>query len=588
MLNKINKIHPRRQRTLSDMMWLLIGGMLLLFCIVFSVSTIVMTENARVEYEITESETVIENMTDSIEADIKNFKDISRLIMLNDGVVDYLRADRPDIWDRNDAIDGIMGILNVCTSIDSVFIFRNDGTYFSTGRGLYDLDTERMETDEWLSAINDLRGGAVVFLNGNNAVTRADDVPIVTIARAIYDIYTQKQTGILLMNLSENMLRNVTQQQGHNEVCILGSDGTLLAGNKALSRQFRPDLLHNGITHTRLEFDDDRRFVSIEHMDELPFVLMCAVRTNEDVVPFDLISILVILLVVFLVCTICSGILITRNVTEPILRLSNAIEQTKITGWLNPIDIEMPANEIRTLCASYNSMIEYLNEMFNAQIENEKTVQRAEMRVLYEQIKPHFLYNSLETIGCMAMEAGADDVQSALETLGSFYRNFLSKGQREIPLRRELRIIQDYLSLQKLRYGEVLNDEYDIDPETLDCMIPKLILQPLVENCINHGIRLKGEDGLISIRTRLEHDGVHVTVRDTGVGMTEEKIHEVLSGNTVVSPDEFEVQHGFGLRGTIDRIRYYCDSDDVVQIRSEIGEYTEIEITVPRMNKEES
>ena len=140
-------------------------------------------------------------------------------------------------------------------------------------------------------------------------------------------------------------------------------------------------------------------------------------------------------------------------------------------------------------------------------------------------------------------------------------------------------IIKDYLSLQKLRYGDILNDEYDIAPDTEECLIPKLILQPLVENSIYHGIRMKGEKGTIKISSFLDEDGLHIIVRDTGIGMTQEQIEKVLSPNKTDDPDPFNAS--FGLWGTIRRIRSYCDSNDIVRIRSEAGEFTEIEFILP-------
>lgn len=578
-----------KPQTLSDMMWLMIVVILLLFGIAFSVVTMALTQKARREYEITECENIINSMTDSIEADISNYQDISRMIMLNASVVKYLRADTADVFNKGDAMDGVMSVLNVCTGMDSVIIFRNDYQYFCTGRAVYDLDFDIMLQDDWLHVINDKRGGATLSINGNGAVHRSDEAPIVTIGRAIYDINSQKQTGILLMNLSVNMFSRIARAQKNNDVCIMARDGTFLAGSEKLMELYREDMLSSGeIVHQSARIDRESCMAAMYAIDNSPFVLLCTSKGKPDVIPMNVISVLAVLLVMFLLCVLFSGIMITKNVTNPILNLASAIEETQNSGWLKRIEVEAPNNEIGILTKSYNSMIAYLNDLFNRLLENEKTVQRAEVHVLYEQIKPHFLYNSLETIGCMAMEAGADDVQDALETLGSFYRNFLSKGQREIPLRRELCIIKDYLSLQKLRYGNILSDEYDISEETLDCLIPKLILQPLVENSINHGIRLKGEDGVIRVRSWLEDDLLHISVRDTGVGMSQELIDSVLSGTNTVSPDELQGTHGFGLRGTIERIRYYCNSDDVVQIRSELGEYTEIEITVPKMKKEES
>jgi len=158
-----------------------------------------------------------------------------------------------------------------------------------------------------------------------------------------------------------------------------------------------------------------------------------------------------------------------------------------------------------------------------------------------------------------------------------FYRNFLSKGDREIPLEKEVTIVKDYLSLQKLRYGDILIDEYDIAAEAADCIVPKLTLQPLVENCIYHGIRPKGEPGVIRIKAAVEGDDLHIYVTDTGVGMSSEYIDKLMSGKKNASGDE----GSFGLWGTIERIRYYSHRDDVFRITSEEGEYTCIELIIP-------
>ena len=180
----------------------------------------------------------------------------------------------------------------------------------------------------------------------------------------------------------------------------------------------------------------------------------------------------------------------------------------------------------------------------------------------------------------MALDAGAGSVHDALETLGSFYRNYLSKGDREIPLSREVCIVKDYLSLQKLRYGDIIEDEYDIDEDTERFIVPKLILQPLVENCIYHGIRMKGERGTIKIASRLENGELHLLVRDTGVGMDPGKIEKILTSKSSTYEQN---SSSFGLWGTIERVRYYTGRDDIVRIRSEIGEYTEVEFIIPDM-----
>jgi two-component system sensor histidine kinase YesM len=320
-------------------------------------------------------------------------------------------------------------------------------------------------------------------------------------------------------------------------------------------------------------------------LEGLPIVLLYAIREERHLLPMELLYVIILLPLIYFICVFLAGIFIRKNITSPVFELTSEINKNSKGDSLVRIEREFPKNEIGMIKDTYNNMVTHTQELWNRLLENEQTLQNSQMRVLQEQIKPHFLYNSLETIGYLAVDAGAEKVHSALETLGSFYRNFLSKGDREIPLKRELMIIKDYLSLQKLRYGDILNDEYDIAPDTEECLIPKLILQPLVENSIYHGIRMKGEKGTIKISSWLKDKELHITVRDTGIGMTDEQIEKVLSTEKTDNTDEDGISasglgSSFGLWGTIERIRCYCNKDDVVKITSEPGEYTEVEIII--------
>ena len=140
------------------------------------------------------------------------------------------------------------------------------------------------------------------------------------------------------------------------------------------------------------------------------------------------------------------------------------MDKNRQSGELTLIENDPPYRELNMLKDGYNNLVVHVKDLITALMDNEKNLREAEMRVLNEQIKPHFLYNSLETIGFLALDAGADNVHDALETLGSFYRDFLSKGSAEIPLAKEVHIVKDYLSLLKLRYGDIIEDEYDISP----------------------------------------------------------------------------------------------------------------------------
>lgn len=574
-----NRLKRNIKMSLQQTTLLMLIILLLFFCMMFMIATSIISKKTEDDFKIRTSETAVNNVVSTIRASLVNYNYLSRLIMVNGKVVSYLKVQEIDKDKIYEARKGIYEIQSLYSKIDSVYIFRNDGEYVSTGIGEYFIDINNLE----LSNILEARGTTVISINGNGTIRKTGGKPLLTMSRAVYDINSQKLLGVLMMNISGNVFDDTLALQNSSGMCILDIDGTLLCGKEEISALYDSDYISDSMVYKNVRLSGERKTLTGK-LAVKPLVVLCASGKGAEALPRDTIYALMLTLTAFILSSMVCAWYITVNIARPIRNLSAAMERTRSSGWLKEIDAEMPNNEIGRLAESYNSMIEYLNELFNRLLEDEKNVQRAEMRVLQEQIKPHFLYNSLETISYMAVQENASKVQDALETLGSFYRNFLSKGDHEIPLKRELRITQDYLSLQKLRYGNIFEDEYILDDSTLDCMIPKLILQPLVENCIYHGVRLKGEKCVIRITTRMEESGLHIIVFDSGVGMSTEQIKNVLEA----SEEDGKLLSGFGLRGTINRIRYYYDCDDVVRIHSEPGEYTEIEIYIPKMRKKEA
>ena len=572
-VKKENKRSGRK--SLQSAMLVLMAILLLFFCAMFSVFTYIIAKNAEDDFKVRTSETAVNNAAATIKASVVNYNCLTRLLMVNERIVNFLKAENPDNDITYEARRGIYEIQNLYSYIDSVYIFRNDGGYVSTERAEYVIDMESAEHQRILDAI----GSTVVSVNGNGMIKKHVDEQLLTMSRAIYDINSQKLIGMLIMNISSDYFEEILDAQSAEKMCILDRNGIVLCGNEEIGKLYEDCYDSENIVFNRVKLNGKKTIVA-GTMAVDPIIVLCVESKSSDTIPQNAILALLIPMSAFFIAILVCVWFITVNIARPIRKLSEAMEHTKSSGWLEKIDAEMPNNELGRLADSYNTMIEYLNELFNRLLENEKNMQKAEMRVLQEQIKPHFLYNTLDTISYLAFQENTVQVQNALETLGSFYRNFLNNGEREIPLRRELRITQDYLSLQKLRYDDIFEDEYIIDENTLDCMIPKLILQPLVENSIYHGIRLKGEKGIIRITTRMSEEGVHIVVYDTGVGMTKEQIDDIVKTQKENGGRE---RPGFGLRGTINRIRYYCDCENVVQIRSEPGEYTEVEIFVPIM-----
>lgn len=531
------------RKTLQRTMLMLMAVLLLFFCLMFSIFTYLVAKNAENEFKMRASETAVNNTTATINASLMNYNCLTRLMMVNDRIVDFLKSDQPDNNITYEARRGIYEIQNLYNDIDSVYIFRKDGKYVGTERGEYIIDFDNEESERILEA----KGSMVVSVNGNGMIRRKNGKQLLSMARAIYDINSQKLLGMLIMNIAGDYFEEAIDKQSTGQMCVLDSTGHILCGNEELGMLYDSSFDSEDMVFHRVKMNGKETILAGTRAVE-PIVVLCAAQKSTGYFSRDVLIALMIPLSAFLTALFVCVWFTAVKITRPIRKLDEAMEHTKSSGWLEKIDAKMPDNELGGLADSYNTMIEYLNELINRLLENEKNIQRAEMRVLQEQIKPHFLYNTLDTISYMALQEDAYQVQNAVETLGSFYRNFLNNGEREIPFRRELRITQDYLALQKLRYEDIFEDEYMVEESTLDCMIPKLILQPLVENAIYHGIRSKGEKGLIRISAAMEEKSLHITVYDSGVGMEEEQIEEILRPGQESNGRE---QPGFGLRGTI-------------------------------------
>ncbi len=568
--------------SLSSTLRRVILGIVLVVILSFVVSTYVITTRENRDYNRRESESVINILSNNITSEMDKYRSISRLLMTDVDTLKFLRSDvdHIDIGMINDSRYSIMDILNVTEGVDTVMIIRNDLIMVTTNRFTYRYDLELMGEYGWRADIYKALGESVVSLNSYGVAKKSEDKPVVTIGRAIYDVDSQERTGILLMNIAPVIFERMLNRLGYNNICILGEDGSFIAGNREYAGYYSEEF--SGITVGYKDVREGRRqmLASGAKIDGLPLIILRVSPYGAGGIPLRMLIVLLSLLVIFIVMAVYIATFVRKHITEPISEISSFMDRNRSSGRLDRMDVVAPNRELEQLENDYNSMIDYVHELMEKLVDKEKTLQKAEMRVLQEQIKPHFLYNSIDTIGYMALDAGADKVHGALETLGSFYRNFLSKGEREIPLQREVMIVKDYLSIQKLRYGDILDDEYDIEKGTENHIVPKLVLQPLVENCIYHGIRPKGEKGLITIKSKTEDGALHLFVRDTGVGMSEELIGKLLDP---VRRDEGDLDsESFGLWGTIERVRYYTGRDDIVRIRSEIGEFTEIEFIIEK------
>ena len=250
---------------------------------------------------------------------------------------------------------------------------------------------------------------------------------------------------------------------------------------------------------------------------------------------------------------------------------------------------DMDVEELRELANQINIMANRLENLIERSRREQENLAKSELRLLQAQINPHFLYNTLDTIIWQAESGKGEEVIHLTRSLSDFFRISLSSGADWITVERELMHLSGYLSIQKTRYRDILNYAIDIPPDMMDGYIVKLLLQPLVENALYHGIKSKRGGGFIRVSAAREGGRVRFCVEDTGKGMTAEELDRVLAAmrsNAAVPGIAPQDGGSFGLRNVDLRIRLYYHQNEGLQITSG-SDGTRVSFRVPLKSREE-
>lgn len=276
---------------------------------------------------------------------------------------------------------------------------------------------------------------------------------------------------------------------------------------------------------------------------------------------------------------------LARRFTQPIIDMQTAMRSVEEGDLAVRIQVR-GQNETAKLAASFNHMVETIQELMNSIYEKQARLRKLELRALQAQINPHFLYNSLDSIMWLFRMDRKEDGIAMMQNLAVLFRISLSKGRELIPVRSELQHLNSYISILSLRYSSRFRAQVEADESLYDCISLKLMLQPLVENSVYHGISV--EKPLIHIRVSVTADGEDLLfcVEDDGAGMSPEQL-ENLRRSIAQPPDEGDVQHdyqggGYGLSNVDGRIKIYFGQGYGLSIDSTQGVGTAITIRIPR------
>ncbi len=549
----------------------------MIVCILFCSGIFYLILENQMQQSIADKEisnrTAISNNLDST---MKSINSISRLTMLRSTVRTFLLAESNSTPRTRNAIQEIHDILNTFNLSCNVVILRMDGQYLNTGPGITYVNTGKIFETEWLDEVMAQKGNYVIKAGTRDAF-RSNIGEMVSFVRVINDINTQKPIGILAINLPsrffEQAYEGLSGETSH--FALYDTSGRLICkDNESTFSSLNPE---NLLQNTREETDKlfYKSIFTCDTLGDSHFILASRLEVRIlDGLPAKLLAALIIGAFILLAFMWLINTYIAKNVIYPIQRLVDSMAEVQ-NGWLHRVSMNVNDDEIGLLKNSYNAMLIEINQLIEELLQKEKTLRMAELDALQEQMKPHFLYNTLDMIRYMALENRTDEVYNMLETLGNFYRRFLSKGSTDLSLGEEIEIVKSYLTLQRTRFEDIFTDEYEIEEGLSSIRVPRLILQPLVENSIYHGIRPKGEHGVIRVTVKRQEDFLFLSIYDNGIGMSAHQRELLFSGKD---------SRSFGFQGTIERIRYYYKTEDVFEIHSVEGEYCEIILKLPLSN----
>ncbi len=370
-------------------------------------------------------------------------------------------------------------------------------------------------------------------------------------------------------NLGENghiLIFNNTGEYiySNNEACTLGiceskdlAEALVLGGERVVIDGQNMYLNVNTLSHTRWNI---ATYINIE-----------SIYTSQQ-------TILITAIVLFASALFISFILsksISSRISSPMSKLSDHMSHIDY----NSIPDEITLNgqiEVVELSNSFNDMIREIKSLMGRLVQEQKEKRKSEFFALQMQINPHFLYNTLDSIVWLAENNRNDEVVEMVVALSRFFRISISKGENIIPIELEIEHARNYLNIQKIRYNKQFDFEFDVDVKTFDYTVVKLILQPLIENAINHGISSEESGGFIKITSKFVDNQITFDIMNNGYGLTQDQINMMYKR----MKDPHKAQ-SIGLRNVYQRLKIYYGQEADIIITSVMDEYTSLKIVIP-------
>jgi two-component system sensor histidine kinase YesM len=463
-----------------------------------------------------------------------------------------------------------------------IIVSGKNGVNITMDRTYWPISDQELQTS--ILASNTIKEPKRLMFQYDHRESQSGDAPFIVATKALMDRISGKVYGAMFFAIQESQFRKLYSNYASpgNDVFLVDKSGviysstqTKLIGKKSMELlKFAKKLKNNSHPYIVEKFMGKNQIILMDYLPSFDMYLFNVIDKQQAI--GDLIDkkeiVLVLMGVVFIALIIV--LLASRRLTNSLSRLVKQISNASKSDFHEYVSVS-GTYETRQIGHAFNSMLDEVQEYVEELILAQQQIRNAELEALQQQINPHFLYNTLTSIKFMIRQGSKEEAEAIINSLVSLLQNTIGNVSETVTVEQEVNNLKNYVLINQLRYGNRIKVNYFISPECLNYQIPKLILQPFMENSFFHGFNRKTE-GYINVLVWQEGDHLICEVVDNGDGME-------VSSNSHLPKTKRKQQlfSGIGVRNVHDRIQLIYGEEYGITISSEIGEGTRVRVTLP-------
>lgn len=523
----------------------------------------------------------------NIDTYIKYMENISFMLKNNSDVKRFLTLDITDeeqALAKNRAVEQIRTILKVREDICNIGVIGTNGRYILNNDEKINSYIDVKEKFWYKRALEKKEGFMISSSHVQNIVEYKYPW-VVSLSSAITE--DDNNIGVLLVDLNYKVIDNLckgVQLDDNSYIFLIDENGSLV---------YHPNqnLIYSGLKTERInEVLSCKESFFIAQIDEEEYLYTIAksettgwravgVVKMKDLLVYNILAknMYLIVTATIVIIAILLSIHLSKKITKPIRALEDAMRKSEL-GEFEAAEIEiLETNEIGRLGKTFNIMNKKIQQLIEEKVQDEKLKRKSELKALQAQINPHFLYNTLDSIIWMAEGGKNKEVVKMTAQLARLLRQSISNGLESVSIKQEMSYVNNYLSIQKMRYRDQLSYTLDIAESIEQYRIIKLLLQPLIENAIYHGIKYKEGGGSIFVKGYEENDKIIFEINDDGVGMDEETLSNIFKEKEVSVK-----RNGVGVYNVYSRLKLHYGQEGDIFYASSLNQGTKVKILIPK------